>query len=491
MINSLDAKLRHAIKTSISMAIVALVATSMLVACDETTGELGTSLTTNLNNLSFKTDTFLVKSSTIKVDSVFARSTNGYIGRVIDPETSTYVDAAFTTQFHTLENYQFPDSDVIASKLSDGTIFADSCELRLYYKDTFGDSLAVMKLTAMEMAQPMSEDTIYYSDYNPENDGSLIRLDGIRKDKTYSLAYNTDTQNPNIRIPLNDSYTSKDGAVYNNYGSYIMDCYYKHPEYFKNSYQFIQNVAPGFYFKHKTGLGAIAEVYLTQLNVYFRYHEPDSIYDGLASFVGTEEVLQTTTINNDEVALDSLKNDSSCTYLKTPAGLFTELTLPVDEIFYQHELDSISQAKVVLSKMNNLSTSDFSMKTPQYLLMIPSDSLYTFFEKGQINNNRTSFLAAYSNVMNTYTFNNISGLLHYMNSHRESSNWNKVTIIPVTTSTSSTTGAILNVTHEMEMTSCKLVKGFSKEEWDEANRKGVTLSTHSPLTISVIYSRFE
>ena len=47
-----------------------------------------------------------------------------------------------------------------------------------------------------------------------------------------------------IVFKLNQPYTAKDGTVYNNYGSYLMQQYYRHPEYFRNSYWFTQQRVP-------------------------------------------------------------------------------------------------------------------------------------------------------------------------------------------------------------------------------------------------------
>ena len=46
---------------------------------------------------------------------------------------------------------------------------------------------------------------------------------------------------------MNKPYTAKDGngVTYNNYGTYIMQQYYRHPEYFKNSYTFSTTSVPG------------------------------------------------------------------------------------------------------------------------------------------------------------------------------------------------------------------------------------------------------
>ena len=165
-------------------------------------------------------------------------------------------------------------------------------------------------------------------------------------------------------------------------------------------------------------------------------------------------------------------NDNTCTYLKTPAGIFTELTLPIDDILRGHENDTINSAKIVLPRINNETQSDYAFTAPTTLLMIPRDSLYTFFEHNQLVNNRSSFTATNSvSTLNTYTFNNISQLINIMNANRSSENWNKVVIIPVYLDASG------KVTHQMDLTSTRLVGG-SENPYD-------------PLKIVVIYGQFK
>ena len=156
----------------------------------------------------------------------------------------------------------------------------------------------------------------------------------------------------------------------------------------------------------------------SQLNIYFRYVYQDSVEVGVATFAGTEEVLQTTTITNDENAIRQMVNDNTCTYLKTPAGIFTEMELPIDEIWRGHEQSIIASAKLSLTRINNVLESPFSLSIPQTLLMLPKAQLQSFFEKRQIVDYQSSFLASYSSLTNSYTFSNISGLVNYMNEHR-------------------------------------------------------------------------
>ena len=115
------------------------------------------------------------------------------------------------------------------------------------------------------------------------------------------------------------------------------------------------------------------------------------------------------------------------------------------------------------------------------LLMIESDSLYAFFEKNSVTNNRTSFLAVYNAILNTYTYNNISSLINHMYTIRNngSKNWNKVVLIPVKTSTvrtsSYSSATVTGINNEMAITSTRLVGGSQ--------------NSHMPVKISIIYNQ--
>ena len=237
----------------------------------------------------------------------------------------------------------------------------------------------------------------------------------------------------------------------------------------------------------------MAYIYLSQLNVYFRHaykgtttttggEKKDTLYvgAGVAAFPGTEEVLQTSRIGNDKKTLSKLVADKSCTYIKSPAGIFTEMTLPVDEILRNHENDTINSAKVVLTRINSNSLNrDFALDAAQTLLMIPKSEIYSFFELNKVADYKTSFIASLNSTYNTYTFNNIGSLIKYLgkNADRSKPDWNKVVIVPVTVTVNNTTGELTKVAHDMSMTSTRLVGGSQ--------------NPYSPLKISVIYSKFK
>ena len=478
------------------LSVIVFVVSILYVSCDDTTDMIGTSLTDNSDLLEVETASFSVSSESFVADSVLSRNVTGYLGKIRDPETGNYITGNFMAQFGTLEDYTLPEKDSIVSLDKDNEVVADSCSIRLFYQSFYGDSLATMNLTAHEMSKPMEEGVLYYSNFDLKERG-YVNNDGMKINKTYTLTdlsvsederEDASSYTPNIKIDLNKEYVDKDGKRYNNYGTYIMRKYYENPQYFKNSYNFIHDVCPGFYFEMNDGLGSMAYISVSQLNVYFRY-KADTIYVGTSTFSGTEEVLQTTNIVNDDKALEALANDYSCTYLKTPSGIFTELELPVEDVKLGHENDTLNTAKLTLTRINDDYQGDNSLDVPSTLLLIPSDSLYRFYENEDIVDYQGSFIASYDSKYNNYVFSNISGLITSMYNKMQAGkkndanwiddeknkNWNKVVLIPVTITTNSS-GTITKVVHDMGLTSTRLVRGTRDND-------GVKLD--------VVYSKFK
>ena len=225
----------------------------------------------------------------------------------------------------------------------------------------------------------------------------------------------------------------------------------------------------------------MSEIYLTELHIGYK-----ALHNGLsdnaqAILTGTEEVLQTTTFINDKTTIRSLSENQDYTYLKTPSGIFTEVTLPVEQIKSGHEQDTLSAAKIVFQKYNSQDVAN-TLSAPEKVMMIPYDSLFTFFEKNKLPDNKLSFIGTYSSTYNTYTFNNISSLIsemyHKKRAGNTSPNWNKAVLVPVSVSTnsSSTSSSTINrVTNDLSIKSAKLVGGGNNP---------------NKLTIDVTYNKF-
>lgn len=467
-----------------------------IISCNEDTGGIGASLTDEVDKLDLSTGIYQATSRSILSDSIYARNYDCYFGRVKDPETGTYVTSEFMAQFNMLEGITLPSKESILTISEDGGVAADSCEIWLYFDKSmcYGDSLTPVKMRMLELDRPMNDTMTYYSNYDPVKEG-YIREGGIKHDLVFTLSnltYSDSIRNLSgytdiARVPLNDAYTDKNGKVYDNYGTYILRAFYESPQYFKNSYSFIHNLCPGFFFQFNDGLGVMAKLSDIEMRMYYHF-KSDTTYYGVLRMGSTPEVLQTTKVTNDREALKKLIADETCTYLKTPAGIFTEVTLPVEDILSTaHNRDSLLSVSMALQHVNSANPKNkYLLDEPSSVLMIMKDSLYTFFEKEKTYDYMTSYVADL--FSNNYSFGNIGNLISLIYQKKlageltdpewlkKHPNWNKVVIVPIASSSisSTTTTTISALSNEMGLSSTKLVGG-----------------PNNPIEIKVIYAKFK
>ncbi len=456
-------------------------------SCDDNTSGIGIYPVTD--GITNSTAVYQLTTRSVKMDSVVANSTTSYLGNIIDPETDVEVRAEFATQFYTAENYEFPAKSLMIGSVDGvderGVVQCDSAEIRIYFDTYYGDGNNPMKmeLYELDMDNILEEDSIYYTDMDlsafvaPDAEPLGARVFTPLDYNLSTTDLTSSTHSHNVRIMLDKEL-----------GQRIMDKYYEDPTNFKDSYHFIRNVFPGLYIKTTNGQGTMLSVYVGTCNVYFRYgdaEEKDSVYVGMSRFAATPEVIQTTYFSNGDMT--SLIEDNTCTYLKTPAGICTEMTLPIDEVFSgEHAVDSVSMASVTLTRYNK-EQNDYQLGTPGTLLMVRKGEYSTFFKENKVSDDRTSYTTSFSSTYNTYTFDNICRLLAYCKHEKmteaanagiseeewaeQNPDWNKVLLIPVTTS-SNTSGTEVSVNHDMGLNSIRLVGGDTK------------------IDMQVVYSRF-
>ena len=480
-------------KTKGALATLIALATLLIAGCDDNTSTMG--IPSKDEEVFPSYGTFLAYTHSEAMDSVLGNSTSSYLGSIDDPETGTRIRADFAAQFHTFENYSFPKFDLMfpddGVKRTTDSIRCDSVEVRLYFSNYYGAKNAPLKLEVypLDKNNVLQEEEDYYTDTDLDQfvlPGSEPIATKVFTTEDYNLAdaeRNSATHADNVRIMLPDTV-----------GSLIMRAYYDHPEYFKDSYTFIRKVCPGFLFKIRSGNGSMLSVDVSTLNIYFNFYDKvkrDSTCSALARFAATPEVIQSTRFSNDD--MQSLVEEDDCTYLKTPAGIMTVAQLPINEIYQNHETDSVSRAQLTFTRLNNTKPSTQSLGIPQSLLLVRKADATSFFKKRSVADSKTSYTTSYSSTYNTYTFNNICRLISLCRKEKlagmkaenlteqeweqKHPDWNKVVLIPVSISTATDTYGEthqVSVTLDMSMNSIRLQGG-----------------ANTPIKMQVIYSRFK
>lgn len=222
---------------------------------------------------------------------------------------------------------------------------------------------------------------------------------------------------------------------------------------FSSAQEFINNVCKGFYIRCTQGDGTLICVDMTVLEIHFRYLKKDKVTKKftlspyIAEFTGNSEVMQTNIFRTE--GIDKLINVDNNTFLKTPYGIITEVTIPIDEISANTTM--VNSASMIFRRVNQ-ANEKYSFGAPQTILLLRKDNLYSFFEKTSTIDNITSFFTTFNSVNNEYSFANISRMFiacisersEWMKENGWSSddpkgkeayaeafpNWNKVVLIP-------------------------------------------------------------
>lgn len=422
-----------------------LTALFCLVACDANTGSLGGSVIPDQDVITIDTATYWATSKSIAVDSVLGKTSKVYLGRFTDPQTKSMFEADFIAQFNCEEGGQVFPEDILGEE-------AVKVELRLFFTDYFGDPVNTMTTEVYELDNTLQEGEKYYTNLDPTLFYDSQRAPIATKVYTatdYSLEdskLNDSKHDANVKIPLPTEI-----------GTRIIQKYIEDHDYFANATNFIENVCKGYYVKAAGGDGTILYIDQAMLRVYYQHAHPDSIR--YAAFAGTEEVLQANRLYTDSTSIKALIAEDTWTYLKTPASIFTEVELPIDEIVAKD--DSINAAKIHFTCYNN-EEEEYKFGIPQTLLMVHKDEMHSFFEKNKLTNNVSSFATSYNSIHNGYEYSNIARLITYCASRKgQSENWNKVVLIPVTTITDSN-NSIVNFRHDFSLNSVRLVGGKDK-----------------------------
>lgn len=436
--------------------------TAALYSCDDSTTGIG-DFVSNIDKIEAFSDTYNVTSKTYRLDKVYSRTNRAYLGKYTDSDFGQY-SADFITQINCPENFE------LTEHLEEIT----GASLELYYTDFYGDSLATLTVQVDTLNKIIddSDTGLYYTSYDPklyydENKAPLATKSYAAVDLSVSDSLrNTSTYYPNISIDL-----GKD------FGKHIENLYRSKPEYFKDAYSFINNVLKGFYVHTTNGDGSVVyikDIWL-RLNIDYLVErestgEIDSIAHGYSVLAASKEILMSTRLENSD-KLDELVNEKGHTYLKTPAGLCTEIELPVDDIYSTHQNDTLNSVTLSIKKYRfagNESSVSYPMGIPQNVLMVRKGDMETFFEQNKTYDNKTSFLGTYNSSTNSYTFSKLNRLISNIFSEiragdNDTEDRNKVMLIPVTTETD-TEGNIIGVSHDMEINAARLFGGEDSEE---------------------------
>lgn len=470
------------------LAAVGLAAT--LYSCDDTTTGVG-EFVADADEITASAQTFEATTKTLKYtdlnpDGVFSRTSSAYLGKFTDPDFGTYT-TDFITQINCTEGFEFPETtqEIVATTLE------------LSYASFFGDSLAPMRVRVDILNQPIDDTgedlSLYYTSYDPTkfydaNGNALAEQDYAVRDNSWTDAAIDSIKNTNGYYPplIIDLDKKKNFDIGQNesgtFSQYLLKKYKEDKENFKDAYSFIHNVLPGFYVHTTGGEGSIlyiGDIWL-RMKVKYLVERPstgavDSTVYTSIPFAATNEVYMSTRLENSEDRFDELTKETEHTYLKTPAGLCTEVKLPLQEMYDALGTDTLNSVSMAFTKYKNVSdnpaSSPYKMGTPQNLLLIRKNEVKDFFEQRKNYDSKTTFLGTYSSTTNSYSFSQVNRLISQIFSDMRTKEepaegwdeYNTMVLIPVKTETDSQ-GNTIGLSHDLEVNSAKLMGGEDREK---------------------------
>lgn len=475
--------------------LVALGIAATLYSCDDETTGIG-QFVADADMIPAKADSYTIETESYLLDSVYSRSSTAYLGKFTDKDYGTF-SSDFLVQINCPENFILPDriEEIKTAKLG------------LYYTSYFGDSLASIRVQIDPLTKAIKDDgtnkALYYSNLDPteyydKNATPLAIKDYSAYDRTIpDSVRNEDGYYPNVAIDLGDGFCKNFLEKYN----YTETVNGKtiHP-YFKDSESFINNVLKGFYVHTISGEGSIlyiSDIYLHLTIAYWTKtsEDKDTLVHTVVPMSSTKEVFMSTRFKNS--GMKELVSDPKCTYLKTPAGLCTEVTLPIEEMYQAHKNDTLNSISVSFQKLKDQSNNPFKMGTPSNLLMVRKGEMKDFFENNKVYDNKTTFIATYSSTTNSYDFSKLNRLISYIFSgirpeiekgeaewnkwKSEHQDYNKLLLVPVTTESDSQ-GNIIGVENDLNVNSAMLMGGKDlNNSSDESQRIKMSIIYTNPV----------
>ncbi|MBD5266662.1 MAG: DUF4270 domain-containing protein [Bacteroides sp.] len=367
-----------------------------LIACEDST-EIGSSIIEDsvevLVDSSFTVTGFSVTNPVIQ-----ARTENQILGK-IDAKGFGNFSSDFITQFMPAAGLDTFGIDIES---------IDSIKLRMImkYGDCVGDTLVPMGLEVYRLDKQLQSPI--YSDFDPSASYSPGDLLG-------STIYTASVVG--LPLSLQKSYTHPDTAIRVvdvdmpiSLAHEFWDKYQSDPLIWNDPQQFAEWF-PGIYVKNSFGSGRVMTFSSTAMYMYYsrhlKYDDLDTIIPGAQIFLAvTPEVINN---NNFKLSISEEIENLAQTepVVMAPIGYDVEVKLPIQDM-----VDKYRNRPNTFSILNSMEfnipveeiTNKYGITPPPYLLLVRKDKKDEFFSRQQINDDISSFYAAYNSSTKSYDF---------------------------------------------------------------------------------------
>jgi hypothetical protein len=457
----------------------------MLTACNDDVASAGASALLEEESVVVFADTLRNVRSEIFMASPIEYTPDSFLlGECARPNVGT-IKADILAQFTSPEGFVYPDSAQV-----------DSITLMMFYRSWHGDGNAPIGITVYEMdKETLYFDSLYTSDVDVTNFCSLhdstkvlyqdrIVVPAVPADSIYQSA--TGMYIYRIMSRLNDRYAQK---IFN-----IKDF---------SSKEAFNQLFKGLYIT--TNYGGASALYVYDICLAIHYHYTFPTQEGSSTYTTLPDVkylyanVESRQINRyvypeRDVIYSQLKSDASKDYILSPANIYTQLNIPINDI--KHRIQSevgdkrpyVNMASLKVNVLNgdvanNQFNKDNWARPASSMMLIKKSAFNRFFTKKElpsdtcaICSNLTVSLDEKKQYQYSYMFD-LSDLLTQQQRDTMSLDTLEMLLVPVKLSTaySSSASYVSAVQVEQAVTSTILSSSSDSEQ---------------SMNIEVIYSGF-
>ena len=376
------------------------------ISCNDNLDTIGDNIQPDGDDISVYVDTVVLTAKTVSLeDSVFARHASGLLGEYTDPIFGK-IKSDYLSELYCSEDLAFHKN----------TTTIDSVFLDVISYSFYGDSISPIGIAAYRVDKKNLEKD-FFTNIKPTDYCSMNTVLG----RGIFSIQDADAYGTGKRYRL---------SVDKSLGKEFHDKWKESEATFENS-KTLREFFKGIYVTTTLGSGSLIDVNTNILQIYYSYtgrnsaNTADSTRVGIVRFPSTEEVIQLNRVQN-AIPSSLYQNRDTRAYLKSPAGVCAEVTIPLKEIMSKAKKNNIT---------NKLNSATFNLKgyteeedkmtmnRSANLLFIHKDSLVNFFSGSNMADSKTSFIMIRNATSNTYNFsysnlaasisNNLATMVNY------------------------------------------------------------------------------
>ncbi|MDE6377889.1 MAG: DUF4270 domain-containing protein, partial [Duncaniella sp.] len=378
----------------------------LMAACDENTSQTGSSLVEGETQIINQED-FTVNGASAPNSSVRSRTVLQLLGR-LSAEGYGDISSDIVCQY-------MPAANVDTFDVSRDDIDSVKLVLTMYKGGFAGDSVVPMGLSVHRLTRQLKSPL--YSDFNPEGYYDPTPIGST----VYSalLAGSPDVGTDSEGSIFKDIYVDLPLSI----GRDLYDLYVDNSAVLSTPQSFAQWF-PGLYITTTFGSGRVTRISNNAINVYYHItrhiddeeNPRDTVIAYVGSYMGvTPEVLTNNNITYKMAPELSAKVQAGESLLVGPLGYEAEFTFPAREILDRYKAQA-GELAIINSLTFSLPASeianDYGINPPPYVLMVKKSEKEKFFSRVSVNDNVSSFYAAYDSTNKCYNF---SSMLAYIN----------------------------------------------------------------------------